>query len=401
MPKFRIKSRNTLGDIFEEVGVFTTKLSAIESVTNRGLIPIEVKKEFKIDVNNVILTKTVAKSKVADFLEILADTISSGLPLTDGLDEAIKSMKTGYMVVVLEGIDEDIKRGIQLSDALSKFSTVFSESDVNLIRSGENTGRTEEVLNKIADNKRKSGEFRNALITSLIYPVVILLMALVVVWILVVYLVPTVSDMYTQLDGELPEITILVVTISQKVASNYIIYIVLLFLLLVGIVIAWRVDGIRYKFDRLVTKLWFVGTLVQMYETYKICFVLSSLIEGGVASNRALDIASRVVTNKFISKEITDVRLDVESNGISLSEAFRKTEHAMPIFIQTVSAGERTGELTDKLLKLSSRLDKSLTKSLNMLKSTVSPVLIAILAVFIGVLLFAVMSPMYSIMDYI
>ena len=401
MPKFRVKSRNEKGDVFEEVSTYSSKLEAIDSVILRGLIPIEVKKEFKIDVNNIILTKTVSNSKVADFLELLSDTISSGLSLTDGTDEALKSTKSGYMLVVLEGLDKDIKRGSQLSDALAKYPTVFSESDVNLIRAGEKTGRTEEVLNKISENKRKSGEFKNALITSLIYPGVILLMALVVIWILVVYLVPTVSDMYTQLDGELPQITIFVVTITTKIASNYIICIFLLFLLIVGIVIAWRVEVIRYKLDRIIIKIWFIGNLVQMYETYKVCFVLHSLIEGGVASNKALDIASRVVTNKFISKEITDVRLDVESNGISLSEAFRKTEHVMPIFIQTISAGERTGEITDKLLKLSLRLDKSLSKYLNMIKSTISPVLIAILAIFIGVLLFAVMSPMYSIIDYI
>lgn len=401
MVKFRIKSRNNIGDVFEEIGEFKTKSEAIQSVITRGLIPLEVKKNINFDASNVIITKSVSKQKTADFLEMLSDTIESGLSLTSGTEEAIEFEKTGYMSVVVKGIDTDIRKGIPLSDALESYPTVFNESDINIIRAGEGTGKTAEVLAKIADNHRKSGDFTKALIGSLIYPSVILIMTVIVVWVLMVFMIPVISEMYTQIDGELPYITVLVVSLSTKFSENFILITLVIVALIVATIYALRIQTVRLKVDYYLTKLFFVGKLIKTYETYKMCYVLASLIEGGVATNKALDIASRVVKNKFISTEVNMVKRDVEVNGLSLSDAFSKTQHALPVFVQNISSGERTGEIADKLFKLSKRLEKSLNKSLNTIKSVVSPVLIAIMSVFVGVLMFAVMSPMYSIMDYI
>jgi type IV pilus assembly protein PilC len=401
MAKYKLKFRNANGDMFEEFGTYDTKIQAIESISNRGLIPLEVKKHMKFDTNNVILSNKVPLNKTADFLEMLSDTISSGLSLTSGTEEAVATTKTGYMSLVVKSIDEDIRRGVALSDAMEKFPSVFNESDVNLVRSGETTGKTAEVLARISENKRKSGDFMKSLIGSLIYPFIIVLMALVVVWVLVVYMVPVISEMYAQLDGELPYLTRLVVSISMNVTDNFILYVLVIIAIVSAIVAVLKTKSIRFKLDMYLLKFPFVGKLIITYETYKICYVLASLLEGGVATNKALDIASRVVNNRFISKEVAMVKLDVEQNGISLSSAFGKTKHAIPVFLNNVSAGERTGEISDKLMKLSTRLEKTLNKSLNTIKSTVSPILIAVLSVFVGILMFAVMSPMYSVMDYI
>lgn len=400
MPKFRIKFRDSNGEVYSEVGEYETKLKAIESISDRGLTPLEVKKELGFDANNIILTKTVPKQKSADFLEILSETIGSGLSVTSGTEEAVKYYKTGYLSVVVAKIDADLKKGIPLSDAFEQFPTVFNESDVNLLRSGENTGKTEEVLKKLAENHRKSGDLFKSLIGSLIYPGIILLMAIVVVYVVVAYLVPTVSTMYDELDGELPVPTQMVVAFSNNVTKYYLLYIIGVVIVVIGVIALLKVEQVRYFLDVAVLRLPFFGNLVKNFETYKLCFIISSLLEGGVATNKTLDIASKVVNNRFIAKEIREVKQDIEMNGTALSDAFAKTKHVLPIFLQNISSGEKTGDITEKLGKLSVRLERIVNKKIDIIKKVLSPALIAILAVFVGFLMFAAMSPMYSVMDY-
>lgn len=401
MVKFNVTFRNNNGDVFEETGDYGSKLEAIAAVTNRGLTPLVVKKETKVDMGNIILTKTVSKNKVADFMELIADTISSGLPITTGTEEAVELYKTGYLSIVVKEADADIRRGVPLSDTLEKYPTVFNESDVNLVRAGEKTGETAEVLTRLAENKRKSGDFLKAFIGAMIYPLVLIVLGIVVVAVLVLYMVPTVSEMYDQLEGDLPYITGVVVSLSTKLTEHSVMYVMGLATIIGVLVVILKTAKIRYRVDYYLLRVPFVGKLITTYETYKISYVLSSLLKGGVATDKSLDIISRVVNNRFIAKEVEGVKVDVEENGVTLSEAFKRTKHAMPVFVQNVTSGESTGELTDKLLKLSIRLEKNLNSYLNAIQSTISPVLIVILAVFIGVLMYAVLSPIYTIVDYI
>lgn len=400
MIKYKLKFRNDRGEVFEENSAHETRVEAVRSIQARGLHPISVKREFRVDTSNIILSKKVSKNKTADFLELMGDTLSSGISLTSATEELLKTEKSGYMSVIVKSVDDQLRQGIPLSDALEKFPTVFLESDIYLIRSGEATGDTDEVLLRLSDNHRKSGEFSKALIGSLIYPAIIMLMSVLVVYVLVVYLVPTVSDMYDQMDGELPAITLMVVALSEQLTENILYFVFGAAGIIGGIVYLLKNKIIRYQIDKWLLKVPFFGMLVRTYEAYKISYVISSLLEGGVATNKTLEIVTRVVKNRYIAREMEGVRNAVETNGVTLSEAFGNTTHVLPVFMQNVRAGEATGEITTKLERLSERLERNLNKSLNVIKSTISPVLIAILAVFIGILMYAVMSPVYSIMDY-
>lgn len=400
MKKYKLTFQSMNGEVFEEIGSYESKLEAIYSIQARGLQPLAVQRSYKVDTNNIILSKKVSKNKIADFLELLGDTLTSGLMLTTGTEEYMKTEKKGYMSVVVKGIDEQLRRGVPLSGAMEEFPTVFAESDVYLIKSGENTGKVEEVLQQLGDSYRKSGDFTKAMIGSLIYPFVIVLMALLVTYVLVVYLVPTVSEMYDQLEGELPAITMMVVGASEQLTKNYILYLLIAIVGVIVVIVALKQNDIRYRVDKVVLKVPMVGNLIRTYETYQISYVLSSLLEGGVPTHKTLDIVTRVPKNRYIRKELLDVMGTVKADGVTLSEAFGRTTQVMPVFMQNIRSGETNGDMPVKLRKLSVRLEKNLQKSLLVIQKTVSPVLIAILAIFVGILMFAVMAPVYSIMDY-
>lgn len=293
-------------------------------------------------------------------------------------------------------ISEDIQGGSSISNAIEKYPTAFSSFYVNMVRSGEESGKLDEIFNYLADYMDRTYEVTSKAKNALIYPAFIILTFIGVMVLMFTVIIPKIALMIVDSGQPVPFYTKVVLWISDLLVNN-------ILLLGIGVVVisylTWRYvrteEGSLYL-DKLKLDVPYIGSLYRKLYLSRISDNLNTMIISGIPIIKALEITSAVVDNKIYQGILTDALKKVKE-GTPLSEAFSQHKEIPVLLSQMIKVGEETGELGSILKSLAKFYQREVTSAVDTLVGLIEPVMIVGLGLGVGFLLAAVLMPIYNI----
>lgn len=370
---------------------------AAELLGERGLIVLSLvagkKKSFKgLNIN----IGGVNQKDLVIFSRQLAVMISATIPIVQAL--RILSQQTSNPVFTdkIVEIANDVDGGMKLSDAMGKHSKIFSNFFVAMIKSGETSGRLEEVLEYLADQMEKDYDLVARIKGAMIYPIVILVGLVGVSILMMVYILPKLTPMLKESGAELPAVTNWLIAISDFMVSSWY-YILFVLLILAFVFVFWtKSQSGKNMWDSIKIKIPIFGGLFKKIYLVRLTRSLHTLIKGGVPISMALRITAEVVDNKAYADLIMKTVAEVEA-GNSISTLFSKSPLVPKMLAQMMIVGEKTGRIDTILERLSDFYSREINTMVANLTTLIEPIILVLMGVGVGGIVAAIMLPMYKV----
>jgi type IV pilus assembly protein PilC len=334
-----------------------------------------------------------------DFLEFnqeLATLLKAGMPLVQSLDLLRSGLTDPVFKPVLDSVYERVKSGAQISDAFEEQGDLVPRVYTASLLAGERSGNLEIVLRRYVAYAKLIGAVRRKTISALMYPAVLLGLAVIVVGIIVLKLVPAFSLFYSSFGAELPTSTRVIMRVSTFIRE----YAVLLVAGLIAggaFVFSWaRRPAQRQQIDHAMLGLPWVGDIARKFATSQMARTLATLLSGGIPLVQALDVSARSVSNRYIAHELESMSQRVRE-GQSLAGTMRARRIFPDVAVKMTEVGEATGALQDMLNSLADFYDEELQSSLERFVTLIEPVLLIILGLVIASLLLALYLPLFQL----
>jgi type IV pilus assembly protein PilC len=369
----------------------------IEFLKNKGLFLIEIKKDQKntSQLFNLIFDH-VSFSDIVNFTRQIAIMINAGLTLIEALDILKKqTTKEGLRKMIVD-IDQEIKAGNSFSTALKKHSKHFSHLYIALVRSGEASGKLDEILLKLADNLEKEREFKGKIKGALIYPVIIIIAMLGVMFIMITFVLPRLLNLYKDFNIDLPATTKFLIFISSFMTKFWPIVLGGIFLSAVIIKNYLKTKEGKLFYDSTLLKLPVINNIIKVSSLVDLTRTLSILIGAGVSILESLNIVRETSDNLVYQKAFENIYKKVEK-GLSLGVAMEEEEIFPPILIQMVQVGEQTGHLDDTLGRISRYFEMESELAVKAMTTLIEPAILIFLGVGVGFLVISVITPIYNL----
>lgn len=341
-----------------------------------------------------IALKSLKKAQLADFARQLGTLTKAGVTLVKALeiiahDESIDS----YQRDIFLKLRDRIVQGVPLSVAMEELDPTFPPLFVFMMRATETTGNIDETALRMAKHYTDESELEQQVKSSLTYPKILSVLIVIVVAILFGYVLPQFEDLFAEMPS-LPLPTIILMAISNFVATKwYIILIVVALAVIFGKIII-RIPSVRYQIDKFkIMGRW--GKLTKVIYSARFARTLSSLYEGGIPVYNCVEIAKSTIGNSYIEAQFDEVLKNV-SGGSSVSESLRDVKGFVQKLPASIKVGEETGQLGPMLASVANDLDFYSRQALVKLTSYIEPVMIVIMAVIVGFVIIAVILPIYN-----
>jgi type IV pilus assembly protein PilC len=334
------------------------------------------------------------------FSRQLATMIDSGIPLVQSLGILGEQTENPKLKSVVLMVRQDIEAGMSFCDALAKHPYVFSELFINMTKAGEASGMLDEVLDRLASYLEKSAALARKVRSSLVYPAVVVSMAILITAILLLKVVPTFKGIFDMLGGKLPLPTQILIGVSEILRKW--------FLLLVGLLVMLSfifkryisTEKGRYNFDASKLKAWVLGPLFRKIAIAKFSRTFSTLVKSGVSILNALEIVGKTSGNKVVELSLANCRTAVRE-GEPIARPLFKSGVFPPMVCRMISIGEQTGQLEKMLSKIADFYDEQVDTAVAGLTSLIEPLVIVFLGVIIGGIVIALFMPIFKITELI
>jgi len=330
------------------------------------------------------------------FFRQFAVMIEANVTIVESLKTLVDQTKNISLQKLISDLAYDVDSGYLLSDAMAKRSDIFSEFYINIIRSGETSGKLEEVLNYLADEVEKNYDMVSKIKNAMIYPIFIITALVGVGIFMMVFILPELISVIEESGGELPVSTRIVIAVSNFLQS----YLWLVIILAIGVVFGFKYIAKTKKggaiLDKMRISLPVFGNLFRLIYIVRFTRSLGTLLKGGVNISKSLEISGRVVKNQVYKRLINDT-LKAVNDGSSIVSAFEKSSD-MPVMVtQMMAIGEKAGKLDDVLDRITEFYNKEINSTLDNLTTILEPLIMVILAVGVGIMVAAVILPMYNL----
>jgi type IV pilus assembly protein PilC len=400
---FAYKVRTKEGRVLDGKMEADGEAAVANRLRSQGLVPIEIAKESRVNMKMEIRLRP-AKVRLKDlavFSRQFATMINSGLSLIRSLNILAEQTENEKLADTIRALRDDVQRGSSLSAAMSKHPKVFATLFVSMVRAGETGGQLDTVLLRVAENYEADYKLRQQVKSAMTYPVVVAGIAVILVSVMLMFIVPTFSKMFTDLGGDLPLPTKVLLAVSKK--SKFLIPIFVV-LSIVGFVAYKKIRAknadFRLRADRVKLKVPVFGKLFLKVAISRFSRTLGLLLRAGVPVLQALDIVSDTTGNEVITRAAIDVK-DSVRRGESMAAPLERHDVFPPMVVQMISVGEDTGALDAMLDKVSDFYDQEVQSTTEQLTSMIEPVMIAVLGGIVGSMIVALYMPMFKIFELI
>lgn len=368
-----------------------------------GNIPLQAKEAGTGGFNLGALRMSrrgMSSREVGQFTQQMATLLGAGLPLDRSLQVLMDLSENERVQLTVAEIRDHVREGGSLSDALEKQHGAFSRLFVNMVRAGEIGGTLDVTLLRLSDYLERSRELKDSVISALIYPAILLVLAGGSLILLLVYVIPQFMPIFEELGGDLPLITKMVLAVAA-VLQNFWWAIILVTVL--GVAQFRRMMAVeekRFAWDQRVLSFKGIGDLVAKLETARLTRTLGTLLSNGVPLLAALSIARNVVNNTVLRKDVSDASREVKTGG-GLARNLSKSGRFPRLALQMISVGEETGQLDGMLMKVSDSYDIEVRNAIDRLLAIFTPVVTLLLAMLIGTIVLSVLVAILSINDLV
>lgn len=397
MPYFRYKANDESNNTIEGIIQAASADVAAETLGEQNLTIVYLNEE-RISFFERSL-KILSRVKIRDlvvFSRQLSVIVSATIPLVQGLKILVTQTENPVLKTIISEIADDVEGGAKLSAALSRHPDVFNDFFINIIKSGETSGKLDEVLNYLADQEEKDYDLVAKIRGAMIYPVFIVSGLLIVGALMMIFVIPQLTAVLAETGAQLPFSTRILIG-SSNFLTHYWWLVIIISGVIIGVVkIFIKTKKGKYHWDDLKLRIPVFGKLFQEIILVRFTRSLHTLTTGGVSLTKSLEIVSAIVDNEVYKELIKETAREVES-GNPIASVFLRS-HQVPVMIsQMLNLGEKTGRMDEILEKLANFYSREVDNMVTNLVTLIEPLIMVLMGVAVGILVSAIILPMYSL----
>ena len=407
MAKFQYTARTKEGKLESDIAEASSLEAAISMLQNQQLVIIEIKPFIEAEYLNLnILTKQIAslinriKSEdIVLFSKQLSILIQAKVPLVQSLRVLTKQTRNPNFAGIINAVANDVDAGMIFSRALSKYPKVFSNFFIQMTRSGEISGRLEETLTYLSDYINKQYLLNSKARGAMIYPAFIVGAFIIVGVLMLIFVVPNLTSILTESGQELPFVTRLLIGTANFTKNwGWIVFIILGAMVYFVRISLKKSPEWQYAYDGLKLRFPIFGELLKKIYLARFSETLSTLSSAGIAISQSLEITADVVGNSVYKRIILEADEAVRK-GSNISVVFARYPEILPMVTQMISIGEQTGKLDSILKQISAFFTEEVNRAFDNIVNLIEPILIVVLGVGVGILVAAILLPIYNLVN--
>jgi type IV pilus assembly protein PilC len=375
--------------------------AAREQLQSRGLLPQSISEQAGASEGVTARFKKVKPKSLQIFARQLATMIEAGVSVVAALVTLEEQTDDQYLRTVIADVRSDVESGVILSRAMARHPKVFNRLFVSMVEAGESSGTLDTVLDRVATQIEKETQIKRRVRGAMVYPAVVLTFATLVLIFMLLFIVPVFQNVFTQLNGQLPTPTKIIIAISSAMRHYWFI----IFPAIAGIVYFLRrlkkTEQGRQRWDAFKLKVPMkIGDVVQKIALARFSRTLSTLVAAGVDIITALEITGGTAGNWVIEQSLATIRERVHE-GVPISEPLADDPVFPPMVSQMVKIGEETGELDKMLGKVADFYEDEVDASIQSLTSIIEPVLMIGVGAMVGTIVISMYLPMFKLLTLI
>lgn len=366
---------------------------ARRELISRDLSPVNIEEINSKSIFNKLKSKKITDKSLIKISRQLSALLNGGLPLETALSSIGKESKSDVEKEQLLKISSSLQEGKSFSDALREYPQSFSNLFVSLISAGENSGNLSTALQNLSIYIEKKEKIRNEVIGALVYPSILILVALLIVTLLLIFVVPNVVEQFSGLNQELPFLTLALISISNFIISPIFISLITISLCIALYIRIYFRQKFKLKLDAFLLKLPYFNHFLIQSDISKFLSSMSLLRNGGITIVNSINISIETISNGYLRKEFSDKLVKVEE-GATLTDSLKEIPLIPSLVIQMISSGEMGGDLEQMLSKTSDFLDQEFQQSSKLMISLLEPLIVVIMGGVVATIIIAILLPL-------
>jgi type IV pilus assembly protein PilC len=396
--EFRCRLASPNGEILEGLYVAESEARLRHELEEKGLFILSLQPKHAIAGIALRLPQrhAISTREFLVFNQELATLLKAGMPLVQSLDLLKSRVTSPTFRNVLNDVHEQVRAGTALSDAFAVHGGLFPRVYTASLLAGERSGNLDAVLRRYVEYTKIIATVKRKTVSALIYPAILISLALVLVTIIILKVVPAFSDFYGSFGAELPLVTRIIVKVSSFLRTEFWLILAGLALTIAAVVTWVRQPGQKARFDRVMLSLPMLGQVARKFATSQMARTLATLLGGGLPLVNALDIAAKSVGNQFMAAQ-----LDIVSARVREGESFAAALEARHVFpevaVKMAEVGESTGALQEMLNTVADFYDEEISTTMDRFVTLVEPVLLVVMGLVIAGLLLALYMPLFQL----
>lgn len=396
MAVFKYKALTEHKETIEGLVEALSDKSAVDILKDKGLVIISIEEKSTLgNLQQLPFLNKVSVKDIVIFSRQFSVLVSANVALVESLKILVDQTENPRLQGIISEVADEVDGGSRLSDALGKRPKVFSDFFVNVVKSGESSGKLDEVLTYLADEMEKDYDMMSKIKGAMMYPAFVMSGMAVVGVVMMVSVVPKLTAMMSETGAELPTATKLLVALSDFLQSYWWILLAVVIGSFVGMKILRKNPVFRRVSDIILLKAPIFGKLFTLIYLVRFTRSLSTLIVGGVAITKSLEITADVITNSVFKDIIRGTIKEVE-DGNSIAVALLESKEIPNMVAQMMSIGEKTGRLDMILERITDFYSREVNQILSNLMTLMEPIIMVIIGIAVGIMVAAIIMPMYN-----
>ena len=376
-----------------------TRERALEQLKAEGLIPVSVREQGALNKEiDFSIGKKVKPRDLSVFCRQFVSITQAGVPMKEALQMLSEQTENKWLKRAISEVLLNVEKGNTLADSMRSQPDIFPSMLVNMVEAGEQSGSLEMAFSRMAVHFEKEAKLKATIKKATIYPIILVIAAIGVIAVMLLFVIPIFIDMFADLDIEMPALTMFVMNSSKWMTSHW--YVVLA--IIVGVVVAYKLiykttQG-RLTIDRIKMKMPLFGKLTVKTACSQFARTMSTLLMSGISTIDALETTSKIVNNIHYTNAMLKAREEV-MKGVPLSEPLEASGIFPPMVYHMTGIGEETGNVEEMLEKMADYYDEEVEMTTQSVLAAMEPIIILFMALIIGTLVIAVISPIASMYE--
>ncbi len=398
MKKFKFSARDVQGKIVTGELEARDPGSVADILHDRGLIVVSIKEGMGIDferLSEINVGGVPTKEKVI-FMRQMSTMVGAGLPLTRALEIMVQQAGNPFFKRVLKEVLASVQSGKSLSTSFREQDEIYDEVTLNLIEAGEESGKLEIILERLATELEEKNSLSSKLKSAMIYPIIILVVIVVVIVLMMMVLIPSMAQIYGDFGAELPLVTRMLMSMSDFFLGYWWAVLVVLAVLIIGG--KYYLDSTKGKrsWDKLVLKIPVIGGIITKMQLSQFTRILALLLGSGLSIIKALELTASSLSNSMFKDTVAEAKSEVEKGG-ALALPIARSEYFPLLVSSMIAVGEETGEIDAVLTKVSEYYKEEVDVATTNMASVLEPVFLIIMGLAIAFIALGVYMPMFQL----
>ncbi len=402
MPVYEYTALNSSGKKLKGIIDADSMAAARQKIRHTGNYPVDIRETVPVsrtgkgrEFASLHLTQPVRQQEINVTTRQLATLLGAGIPLVPALNGLIEQTANQSLKKIIAQIKDAVNEGNSLSSALSEHPRLFSKIYINMVKAGEASGSLEVVLEQLAEFGENQQAMKSKISTALMYPIFMALVGTVVLFILITFVVPTITKVFADTRQVLPLPTIILINLSSFLRDYW--WLVLALLIGLAFLVRYIIRRPRGRraWDRLKLSLPLLGDLNMKIAAARLGRTLGSLLRSGVPLITSLDIVKNIFNNILLAEVIDEAMEHLEKGG-SLSETLRESKWFPPMLVQMLAVGEQSGAMEKMLNKVADNYEREVETKIMAMTTMIEPVMILVMGLIVSFIVISILLPIFE-----